>query len=560
MKIADLNVTKEWKSLNELLGDEKLKGVDSLKVYHLQNTLSFPIYYVEAETKPSIDELGAVLLGGACAKYAVTEGKELFLCHHLAGHIGEPKELPVILHDNSPIHNCVALGSYEPEVSEDNDYITKEQAQIEFSKKADKSELELKANKSDLEQKANKSELELKANKSELKAKPDAVINNADGIARLFNETSGGGAQFDNTKKNTLSFVGVNNGNDGVFVQIYSKDKKTNAGARLNVSPAGIYYTNGKTNASYDASNEVAIKANLSDKADSLSLEALVSRLSLLEDKVSNMAKANVEPIIAEKGQALPEMKDETKDYSISGTVSKSATVTGKSVTLNNATITDGARLTVVASDVELKSATIQGDFPKATSNAIMVVNDAEHISVKDTVVNATTYNCLEIGTAQIMPKSVLIENCQFKGTFANNAIIVFGTQDNATININNCYFENVSNILRLSNRTNAKNVVVNITNCVCDKWDASEYAGAILLQDYVSKTAQEVANNNFFGDGKITINISNLITPNGKLVKPSNLAEICGSKTDKQVIYIYDSVNSVRAYNETIYPNVNIN
>jgi hypothetical protein len=227
---------------------------------------------------------------------------------------------------------------------------------------------------------------------------------------------------------------------------------------------------------------------------------------------------------------------------------------------LNNATITDGARLTVVASDVELKSATIQGDFPKATSNAIMVVNDAEHISVKDTVVDATTYNCLEIGTVQVMPKSVLIENCQFKGTFANNAIIVFGTQDNATININNCYFENVSNILRLSNRTNAKNVVVNITNCVCDKWDVSEYAGAILLQDYVSKTAQEVANNNFFGDGKITINISNLITPNGKLAKPSRLADICGTKTDKQIIYIYDSVNGVRAYNETIYPNVNIN
>ena len=246
MKIADLNVTKEWKSLNELLDSEKLKGINSLKIYHLQNTLSFPIYYIESETKPSKDEVGTVLLGGACAKYATTEGKELFLCHHLAGHIGGPKELPVILHDNSPIHNCVALGSYEPEVSEDNDCLTKEQAQIEFDKKANKTDLDKKAD-----------------------------------------------------------------------------------------------------------------KADLSDKANNLSLEALVSRLSLLEDKVSDIAKANIEPVIAEKGQALPEMKDETKDYSISGTVSKSANVTGKSVTLNNATITDGARLTVVASDVELGRVTL---------------------------------------------------------------------------------------------------------------------------------------------------------------------------------------------------------
>ena len=91
----------------------------------------------------------------------------------------------------------------------------------------------------------------------------DGVVESENGKAKIFNESSGGGAQFDNTKKNTLSYVGVNDGNDGVFVQIYSKDKATNKGARINAAPTGIYYTNGKTNGSYEAKDEIATKGDL---------------------------------------------------------------------------------------------------------------------------------------------------------------------------------------------------------------------------------------------------------------------------------------------------------
>ena len=447
MKIADLNVTKEWQSLNELLANEKIKGIDSLKNYHLKNILSFPIQYIEAETKPSADEKGTILLGGACAGYAKTEGKELFLRHCLVGNYGDPAELPVALHDNTPLHHCVALGSYSPEASEDDTYLTREQAQVEFDKKADKTELNKKADKSEL-----------------------------------------------------------------------------------------------------------------NDKADNIAVDALVARLGALEDRVSIMAKSNIEPVIAEVGQPLPEMKDDTKDYVISGAVSKSGNIVGKSVTLDSVAVTNGARLSLSASDVELKASEIVGDFPKAQSNAIMVMNATDYISIKDVIVNATTYNCIEIGNTAVVPRNILIENCQFKGEFANNAISIFGTQDNATININNCHFDSVSNILRLSNKTNAKNVVVNITNCSCDKWETTEYAGAIILQDYISKTAEEVKNNNFFGDGKITINISNLTTPSGKLSKPARVADICGTKTDFQVLYVYDSANGVRAYDSSVYPVINVN
>ena len=71
-------------------------------------------------------------------------------------------------------------------------------------------------------------------------------------------------------RKNTLSYVGVNNGNDGVFVQIYSKDKATNKGSRLNAAPEGIFYTSGKTNASYEAADEIVTKRDLTEAIEAV--------------------------------------------------------------------------------------------------------------------------------------------------------------------------------------------------------------------------------------------------------------------------------------------------
>ena len=90
--------------------------------------------------------------------------------------------------------------------------------------------LALKADKKDVDEalalKADKKELEdaKKAINVDLNTKVDKLVTSDNGKAKIFNEASGGGAQFDNTKKNTLSYVGVNDGNDGVYVQIYSKE------------------------------------------------------------------------------------------------------------------------------------------------------------------------------------------------------------------------------------------------------------------------------------------------------------------------------------------------
>ena len=93
-------------------------------------------------------------------------------------------------------------------------------------------------------------------------------IVSAEGKAMVWNEASGGGAMFQNVD-GTTSFVGVNNeGANGIAAQIYAKNKTTNVGTRINVTTSGIYYTNGKTNGSYDSGDEIATKKDIRGDAN----------------------------------------------------------------------------------------------------------------------------------------------------------------------------------------------------------------------------------------------------------------------------------------------------
>ena len=94
------------------------------------------------------------------------------------------------------------------------------------------------------------------------------IITSA-GRSLVWNEASGGGAKFEHSD-GTHSFVGVNSdGAGGIDAQIYAKDSRTNVGARLNVSTTGIYYTNGKTNGSFTAGDEIATKKDVQGDAAS---------------------------------------------------------------------------------------------------------------------------------------------------------------------------------------------------------------------------------------------------------------------------------------------------
>lgn len=550
----------------------------------------------------------------------------------------------------------------------------------------------------------------------------DTSYKHADGsYARIWNETDGGGSQYYNSNKDTLSFVGVNDGNDGIHVQIYSKKKSTNVGARLNATPDGIFYGVGNS-ASIAPENELVVKKDITEvntnleaeiearstadtqlqndlqveattarEAEKANADAIVAEVSRATEKEAEIeanlasavkfttstyegrdkkvitldndelinARSNSEdlenkvnvggksisliqlnkwnvvdlgspytitnintpkgqrPTVQEAGQSGPEanqiayvsdvaglsntlealnatvqilqskvdvltktntevvsvdgsageLKDSSKDYIVSGSINENAEIVGKSISLKSIKVSDNARLKLNAGDVEAKDLNISGSFPKANGNTVISVNNAEFIVFKDMVFDASeVYNGIEIGLASnsVLPKNILFDNCKFQGEFSNNAILVFGTQDNAIITLNNCYFEKISNALRISNKMNAKGVVVNINNCTVDQWDTrAPWQGFLILEDYTSKSDEEALANNLFAPEKITINFNNLVYQ-GKKVMPEDVASVCGTKDENQVVYVcIDSAsdgNYVVAYDKNRYPTINFN
>lgn len=269
-------------------------------------------------------------------------------------------------------------------------------------------------------------------------------------------------------------------------------------------------------------------------------LEALNATVQILQSKVDVLTKTNTE-VVSVDGSA-GELKDSSKDYIVSGSINENAEIVGKSISLKSIKVSDNARLKLNAGDVEAKDLNISGSFPKANGNTVTSVNNAEFIVFKDMVFDASeVYNGIEIGLASnsVLPKNILFDNCKFQGEFSNNAILVFGTQDNAIITLNNCYFEKISNALRLSNKSNASGVVVNINNCTVDQWETrAPWQGFLICEDYTNKTEEEVNANNLFGDGKITVNFNNLVHA-GVKINPADPASVCGTKNESQVVMV---------------------
>ena len=297
----------------------------------------------------------------------------------------------------------------------------------------------------------------------------------------------------------------------------------------------------------------------------------MLSRIEILEEKLASLSKTNVEDVVL-TADGSDSFNDNTKDYIISGEESKNTTIVGKSVKMTNVKISNNARTDIYANDVELKGVELNGEFPKENGNAVVKINNAEYIVVRDMVFDSSNvYNGIEIGlavsaktedssTTYTLPKSILFENCKFLGKFSNNAILIFGTQDNAVININNCYFEDLSNPFRLSNRLNVK-CTMNITNCKIDKWDVnSPWQGMLLMQDYTSGDADKANENNLFAPEKVTINVINTIGPDGKKVTmPSDISTVCGTGNEKQLFYIWDNYRDLVPYDKSKYPTINI-
>ena len=292
-------------------------------------------------------------------------------------------------------------------------------------------------------------------------------------------------------------------------------------------------------------------------------VNSLSTNVKMLQMKLDAINKSNIE-IIEITNDVIPEMADAKKDYIISGNINTTANISGKSIELNNVSITYDARLKLNANDIEIRDLNLNGDFPKANGNSVIQINNAEFILFKDMVFDSNNiYNGIEIGlskTATQQVKNIIFENCKFKGEFANNAILIFATENNSVITLNNCHFDKVSNALRISNKTNSKNVVININNCTIDGWDSNpEYQGFIIFEDYTNKTEEDVNTNNLFAPEKIKVNINNLVYQ-GKKLAPTDMASVCGTANKNQIIYVYADAIGLIAYDLNKYPNINFN
>lgn len=300
-------------------------------------------------------------------------------------------------------------------------------------------------------------------------------------------------------------------------------------------------------------------------RESSFKLSALELALNSISGKVNSLL-TNIQTTVTLSDEVTSVQKpNEFVCLTAGATITTPTTVVAKSVLADNLVL-ESTKMSIIASDsVEFNNVTAQGTLAKATSNVAFSINNSGDVIISNCDFSQSGYNCIEIGlSASVTPKNVLISNCEFGSSLANNAILVFAQQDGATITISNCHFADVSNVLRISNRTNTK-ATFNFVNCTIDKWDAhADYAGLFILEDYTT-AANSQRELNLFSPEKITINISNCTGPNGKLIETLPSDQFCCKDADKQIGYIsWDNGNAtdgnLPAYDATIFPVVNFN
>ena len=232
-------------------------------------------------------------------------------------------------------------------------------------------------------------------------------------------------------------------------------------------------------------------------------------------------------------------------------------TVSAKSITVKQATVGDGTLIATATGDVNFSGLTTTGTLAKSVSNAQVSINNEGYVQVTNSEINQNSYNAIEIGLSKTT-KSIVIDNVKFNSTLSNNAISIFDTEDNATVTISNCVFENCSNPLRISNKHGNK-VVVNLVNCEFKQWQQiPDYAGCVICQDYTSTSAAAATEANLFAPDKVFINFINC-KHNGEKIAFDDPATVCGTRNaDTQLVYVYVDKSGLIAYQDgSRYPTI---
>lgn len=266
---------------------------------------------------------------------------------------------------------------------------------------------------------------------------------------------------------------------------------------------------------------------------------SILNRLAALESQVDSLKKTNISVVddISE-GVSQP---DQDLVISSQEPVVKTTTVVGKSVDFRNLNVdSSNMKITAEGGDVILNNINTTGELKKSTANTVFAINTNDYVRITQGDINQKSYNCIEIGLNNTEPKNIIIDGIDFNSDLSNNAILVFAHADNAVLTISNCHVKKCSNFLRLSNRTNHK-LTVNIVNCQIDAWDTNpKWAGFLCLQDYTSANNEAALEAKLFASDKITINLTNVTGPNGKITTPEDMGLAFGSQNlEKQLGYV---------------------
>lgn len=214
------------------------------------------------------------------------------------------------------------------------------------------------------------------------------------------------------------------------------------------------------------------------------------SDFNIFDYELAMITKELVKYVVANSN-----LRDETittEDFEGENIVNEGETkeITNSIVSIKDAALPSKTSLKVVGEkSVELSNIEISG--AKQYGNTRITVECPKgEVSIKELNMSncAESYNGIEIGLGKEVPSKVTIENCNFS-EMKNNPISIFGMQEGGVITLKNCRF-NISmnsNPLRLSNKSNAKNVKVRFVNCEVEYTDQidSEWKSLILCQDY---------------------------------------------------------------------------
>lgn len=283
--------------------------------------------------------------------------------------------------------------------------------------------------------------------------------------------------------------------------------------------------------------NRAVINANAQD------ISSIKARIDILENHVTLLSKYGDVAIVDHVDNTTNITSDKKlilSNLAIDNANGDIWNVSGKGVVITGCDSESVAIRLNSSADVTMSDNHSTGELAKSISNAAVSIDTNETVTITDCTSAQLGYNGLEIGLNNTAPKKITIKNCDFTGDLSNNAISIFATADDCVVTIENCHFTKVSNVLRLSNRTNANNVTVNFVNCTWDHLDSNtDWKGVVICQDYTSASKAETIEANRFGNNKIAISFTDCVGENGT---PVTLAED-GSYAvtgDNCLVYVY--------------------